>query len=111
MEKEAHEVGQILKTRRTELKMTMEEVAEKCGVNKSTVSRWESGFIKDLKRNNISVLCQIFHMPADVLFGADPSDMVPSDVVLDQREIIAKVEAITDRDTLKRISGMIDLLT
>lgn len=110
MENQATEVGKILKTRRIELHKTMEEIAEKCGVNKSTVSRWESGFIKDLKRNNISALCEILRIPTEVLFGGNPAEMIPSEIVLTQNEIIDKVKAIGNLEVLQKISEIVDVI-
>ena len=39
-------VNKLLESRRKELGLTMEDVAKKVGVSKSTVKKWESGYIK-----------------------------------------------------------------
>lgn len=39
-------VNEMIEHRRKELGLTMEEVANKVGVSKSTVKKWESGYIK-----------------------------------------------------------------
>ncbi|XZL44752.1 helix-turn-helix domain-containing protein [Clostridium perfringens] len=43
------EIGTRIKERRTELGLTMQKVADAVGLNKSTIQRYESGNIKDIK--------------------------------------------------------------
>ncbi|HBC2028633.1 TPA: helix-turn-helix domain-containing protein [Clostridium perfringens] len=43
------EIGNRIKKRRTELGLTMQKVADDVGLNKSTIQRYESGNIKDIK--------------------------------------------------------------
>lgn len=42
-------IGHRIKQRRLELNLTLQEVAEKVNVNKSTIQRYEAGNIKDVK--------------------------------------------------------------
>ncbi|WP_207671271.1 LexA family protein [Paenibacillus cymbidii] len=48
--------GEHLKKRRTNLKMTLEEVGKMVGVGKSTVRKWETGDIENMKRDKIALL-------------------------------------------------------
>ncbi|MBW9212827.1 MULTISPECIES: LexA family transcriptional regulator [Terrabacteria group] len=58
----------MLKKRRTELGLTLEEVGDYCGVGKSTVRKWEVGIIKNMKRNQISKLSEILQLsPLDLI--------------------------------------------
>jgi repressor LexA len=50
--------GDHLKRRRLELKMTLEEVGNIVGVGKSTVRKWETGDIENMKRDKISLLAK-----------------------------------------------------
>jgi len=43
------QIGQRIEARRVELDLTMQEVADKMGVDKSTVQRYEKGKIKRIK--------------------------------------------------------------
>ena len=63
------EFNDILKTRRNALNLTLEEVGEAVGVSKSTVMRWESGEIKNLRRDKIYKLAQILGIEPSVLMG------------------------------------------
>ena len=46
-------IGEIIKTRRKELKMTQDDLATATNTTKATVSRWESGDIGKMKRSCI----------------------------------------------------------
>ena len=46
----------ILKARRSELGLTLLQIAEATGVKEATVQRWESGNIKSLRHENLEKL-------------------------------------------------------
>jgi transcriptional regulator with XRE-family HTH domain len=52
--------GENLKNLRKNQKMTQEELAEKIGVSRQSVSKWENGESYP-EMNNIMILCDIFH--------------------------------------------------
>ena len=45
-------IGEYLAKRRQDLGLMQNEVGSYVGVSEGTVSRWESGYIKNMKRNN-----------------------------------------------------------
>ena len=49
-------IGNIIKSRRLELNITLDEVGKAVGVSKSTVQRWESGQITNMRRDRIDAL-------------------------------------------------------
>ena len=54
--------------RRKELGLTLEKIADYVGVSKSTVKKWESGYIKNMGRDKIVLLAEILHVsPLDIL--------------------------------------------
>lgn len=55
-------IGNIIKSRRLELSLTLEEVGKAVGVSKSTVQKWENGFISNMKRDKISALAKILNI-------------------------------------------------
>lgn len=71
------EIKDLLTQRRKELKLTMADVAEACGVSESTVSRWESGHIQEMKRSKIKALADILKFEPGLLTEDDPD--YPSD--------------------------------
>jgi transcriptional regulator with XRE-family HTH domain len=63
------EIANKIKTRRQELGLTLEDVAQAVGVGRSTVRKWETGMIKNMGRDKIAAL-------ADVL-QINPVELVP----------------------------------
>lgn len=68
------EIRDILKSRRLQLGLTLSDVAEKVGVSKATVSRWESGNIANMKRNRIVALANVLEISPSVIMGLCPKD-------------------------------------
>jgi len=60
---------------REKLGLTQEELAREVNVTKSTVSRWESGTIKEMRRDKLLSLAQSLQTTVDYLMGLtdDPS--------------------------------------
>lgn len=65
------EFKDILKSRREELGLTLEDIGTAVGVAKGTVQRWEAGIIKNLKRDKIGKLAKILKVSPAYLMGWD----------------------------------------
>lgn len=75
-----------LKQRRQELGLTLEEVGEACGVGKSTVRKWETGAIKNMRRDKVLLLAKKLQVdPILIIDGVD----VPSAPSPDERFLAA----------------------
>lgn len=68
------EIGKIINKRRTELGLTLEEVGNAVGVSKSTVKKWEDGFISNMKRDKISVLAKVLKISPVTLITGEEGD-------------------------------------
>jgi repressor LexA len=64
-------LNEKLKARRLELGLTLEEVGNYVGVNKSTVRKWETGQIKDMKRSQIAKYAKILKISPIAILGID----------------------------------------
>ena len=65
-----------LKSRRLELGLTLNDVAERVGVAVSTVSRWEQGDIKNMKRNRVAKYAEALQIDPSVIMGwNEPVDL------------------------------------
>lgn len=64
-------VQDILKNRRTELGLTMKELAARVGVNEGTISRWESGDIANMRRDKIVALANALNISPSVIMEWD----------------------------------------
>ena len=59
--------------RRKELGLTLEEVGKIVGVSKSTVRKWETGYIENMKRDKIALLAEALHVSPLYIMGIDAS--------------------------------------
>lgn len=51
-----------ISARRKQLGLTLEEVGNRVGVSKSTVKKWETGYIENMKRDKIALLAQVLEI-------------------------------------------------
>lgn len=58
------DIGKKIKNRRIELGLTLEDVGQAVGVGRSTVRKWETGMIKNMRGDKISALASVLQMPA-----------------------------------------------
>ena len=63
------ELSRKIKRLRLERDMTLEEVAEIVGVGKSTVRKWETGMIANMKRDKIALLAKALGTTPAYLMG------------------------------------------
>lgn len=76
------EIGDIMRTRRQELGLTLEDVGNFVGVGKSTVRKWERGDIENMKRDKINLLSQVLKLSpltfitGEVAYGM-PDNIIP----------------------------------
>lgn len=63
------EIGEKIKYLRTRQGMTLEELGEKVGVGKSTVRKWETGAIANMRRNKIAILADALNVSPSYLMG------------------------------------------
>lgn len=82
--------------RRQELGLTLEDVAKVVGVGKSTVRKWETGYIENMRRDKIAKLAEALHTtPADLMGWEDapaPAEVIPFPV----REIDGIYDALNE---------------
>ena len=64
-------VGEIIYSRRKELGLTLEEIGNATGVSKSTVKKWENGFIANMRRDKIEKLAKVLQISPIALLGID----------------------------------------
>lgn len=63
------EIKDILSKRRKELGLTLEDVGNIVGVGKSTVRKWETGDIENMKRDKIALLAKALKISPLVIMG------------------------------------------
>lgn len=73
-----------IKRRRLELGLTLEQVGDAVGVGKSTVRKWETGSIQNMRRDKIAMLAEVLRIsPAELIDIGSPEvnagDLSPSE--------------------------------
>lgn len=65
------EIKDKIRTRRLQLGLTMEELANKVGVAKSTIKKWESGQINSMRQSKILALANALKVEPTYLIFED----------------------------------------
>lgn len=66
-------VGQRMKSRRKELKISADEIAKELGVSRSTIFRYEKGDIEKLPTQNLAVIAKVLKTTPEELMGWETS--------------------------------------
>jgi len=100
------DIGTLIHNRRIELDLTLEEVGNFVGVSKSTVKKWEDGFISNMRRDKIASLAKILHInPVSLINGELVLQNQNNDFFLSAHE---KQLVIAYRQQLPAAQAMID---
>ncbi|MGI6558594.1 MAG: transcriptional repressor LexA [Limnochordia bacterium] len=65
------DLGDKIKARRLELGLTLEDVGDLVGVSKSTVAKWETGYIENMRRDKIALLAQALRVSPLWILGME----------------------------------------
>lgn len=68
------EIKDLIKMRREELGLTYEALGNIVGVGKSTVRKWETGMIENMRRDNIVALSKALNISPSILMGWEEID-------------------------------------
>lgn len=79
--------GDRIRQLREQLGLTQDEVANIVGVSKSTVSKWESGHIENMKRDKISLLAKALNVSPLYIMGLDDSLSEPDPSTEEKNEM------------------------
>lgn len=73
------DMGQRIKELRIEKGLTQEELAEKLGMQKSAIAKYENGRATNLKRSTIEKMCEIFDCSPSYLLGVKDGEYIHID--------------------------------
>lgn len=65
------EIKDLIREKRQELGLTYEQLGDLVGVGKSTVRKWETGMIENMRRDNIIALSKALNISPALLMGWD----------------------------------------
>lgn len=89
------ELNDKIKTLRNENNYTLEDLAKIIGVSPSTILRWESGEIKNLRRDKIKKLADALHTSPAYLMGWED---IALSVINDNKAILSLNVSDEERD-------------
>lgn len=108
------ELNEKIRALRLERGMTLEEVGNLVGVGKSTVRKWESGDIANMRRDKIAKLAAALGTSPAYLMGWEETDIKEKSPIIDEGLMSANTIRIAGRDgsyVEKRLSDdQVDLL-
>ena len=98
--------NELIKVRRQELGLTMKELAMRTGVSEATVSRWESGDIKNMRRDRIAAIARALDLPPAVLMDWEEYDTE----AMERKKAIKEINDLTSTAKLENLRIVLNLL-
>lgn len=109
-EKELTDLIERIKERRLKLEMSYQDLSDATGISKSTLQRYETGYIKKVPINQIEILAKALHTTPSYLMGWDNTVTEAPSVPLtprDERQIAADLEKmLVDLDSKNAMAAM-----
>jgi transcriptional regulator with XRE-family HTH domain len=103
------DMGQKIKLHRERLGMTLEELGKKVGVGKSTVRKWETGMIANMRRDKISKIAEALEVSPSYLMGWTTNpDPKYAETMEGKIEVIGNQMALADNELRKRIGDSLN---
>ena len=95
-------VGSLIKQARLAKSLTQEELAEKVGVQKSAVAKWENGRVSEIKRSNLKKLSEALELnPNQLLDETKENPTVQDDGISEtKRKLIEKIKKLPEDQVL-----------
>lgn len=101
---------EYLKNRRIELGLSLRDVAQVVGVNASTVKRWESGEIDDMKRKRVFAYAKALQISPSVIMGWED---IPAGIIVEmtnyEEKLLDKFRALSPEQR-RLVENMIETL-
>lgn len=97
------EFKDIIRTRRSALNLTLDDIGRHVGVSGATVSRWENGEIENIRRDKIAKLAEILQVTPAYLMGWEETIAQHEDKPIDDDLAIIQRERskMTDKEKIK----------
>ncbi|AQN32177.1 LexA family protein [Mammaliicoccus sciuri] len=82
-----------IKSRRKELNLTLEQVGDLVGVGKSTVRKWETGDIENMKRDKIVKLAKALRVSPSYIMGIEEEQPIVETMPVKKIPVVSKISA------------------
>lgn len=100
----------ILKNRRAELGLTLDEIGHYVGVSGATVSRWEKGDIENIRRDKIAKLAEVLQVTPAYLMGWPESKLEQPADLPEEMVILNRAAKNMTPEQLQRLLNMAKLM-
>ena len=101
-------IGSVIKNRREELGLSLEDVARQIGVNRSTIYHWEEGHnINSIKRSHIYLLSKVLYIPLEALLGLEGGETENAEVVKARLKVIDSLNSVKSKEDLEQVEKYI----
>lgn len=107
-ETELTELIERIKNRRLALELSYQDLSDATGISKSTLQRYETGFIKKVPINQMEVLAKALHVTPAYLMGWEESSPTPLPLTQQEETHIKKYRQL-DADGKEDIDDLIDV--
>lgn len=99
-------INDFLSERRKTLNLTLLDVAKACDVSESTVSRWESGAIENMRRDKCAALAKILRIDPAVIMGWQ--DVPALSLTRDEEDLVIAFRRAPEgrRDSVRALLGL-----
>lgn len=93
-------VGELIRKTRMERGLTQEELADKVGVKKSAVAKWENGRVSEIKRSNLKNLADALGLNPNQLLGEHVNKSASDGLTDGQRALIDFARSLTEEQAV-----------
>lgn len=107
-ETELTELIERIKNRRLALELSYQDLSDATGISKSTLQRYETGFIKKVPINQMEVLAKALHVTPAYLMGWEESSPTPLPLTQQEETHIKKYRQL-DADGRERVDYVLDM--
>lgn len=98
-------MGEKIKFYREKLNMTLEELGDKVGVSKSTILKWETGSIANMKRDKIAKVASALNISPGFLMGWSDN---PNYTVEEEAKAVADKKYYLNNETAEVAQSLFD---
>jgi transcriptional regulator with XRE-family HTH domain len=98
--------NELIKMKRKEKGLTLRDIADVVGVSEGTVSRWESGDIKTMRRDKIEKLSRVLDIPPSVLLDWERFD----EERIKRSQLLSELMVHANASKVEYIEIVLDLL-
>ncbi|MDF2984935.1 MAG: transcriptional repressor DicA [Eubacterium sp.] len=98
--------GERIRARRKEINVSPDELADKIGVSRSTIFRWENGFIEKMPVDKLVPIARVLQTTVGYLMGWEDEEQTPASGAEDGYESEAKrfFEALPENRKLEALN-------